>query len=1576
MRRSLRSALAAWLVALSGMAFAQEVNVSYLQGLLPKAETAITTLGPDLMGDRVNLFNGALEFEHTDVSIPGNSALPVSLTRRHVAGRTVFIRGVFGDWDLETPRVSGVFAGSTGWVNGANEVSRCSSYSAPPVQYRASSGGGGGGGALAAPAPGGSASGSTGRQPAAGAAAVTSVTFFPADYWQGNFLHVPGAGGQEVFVRPAADSFVPTDGNSYHLVTKGKWHLRCLSTIQNAAGEGFIAISPEGVTYRFDWMASRFQPAAKREGASLGRREYMLMATQVTDRFGNWVTYTYSAAAPERLTSVQSNDGRQITLSYDTSGRVASASDGSRTWTYGYNTTAELATVTRPDASRWSFNLRPLVHLNSFELGELASCESPGYFPESPYTGTITHPSGAVGTFNLQFTGFNRSNVTKQCVFVGTKPVSARWPKSTISQALVGKSIGGPGIPVGGWTWTYTYSGGAASWAPCSPCADTRMVEVRDPSGVKTRHTFGVRYQSSEGQLLAKEEGVPSTGGAGLRNTSYRYRQNGPWPEPLGISINQNSDYLATRHRPEDQRVISQQASTFTWEAAAGNLGFDTKARVIEVRRFSSLGPTRTDRTTYEDNTTRWVIGQLQTLTETTTGLVAERNDYEPGTAMRSAKWAFGRLLESYSYNPDGTLFKRFDPLNRATTFSNYYRGIPRLVTGRDGYAESAVVNALGQITTYTNEAGTSTFYGYDAMGRLASVGFPTESWGSYFPTIIAFEPVATSEYGLGSGHWRQTISTGNARTVRYFDALWNLRLAVRYDASDQTNTSSFVESRYDFESHKTFESYPTRGFGAIDGPIAGRRWQYDGLDRVIRAEQDSELGVLATVTAYPAGAFQKIVTNPRGYSSTYSFQAFDTPSEDSIVWISAPHGVSISFARDVFGKAGSIMRSGPYAGSTQSASRAYIYDAHQRLCKTIEPETGANIQAYDGAGNVAWRASGQALPGFGSCDQGSVPAAARVSYGYDAEDRLINTSYGDGAPGIGRSYTADGLLYQMWSDNSIWTYGYNNRRLPTSESLSLLGSTRWLMWGIDAHGNRASLADPDGTLQYSPNALGQPTQISGFASSVRFHPNGALAGYTAANGVVFSSTLNARNLPDTWRHTTPNNGSLVNDTLTYDANGNVMSITDPLGAPSRTMGPYDGLDRLTSVNGSWGAATFDYDALDNLRSSTVGSRSTVSSIDQATNRLTQLTINGQATAIGYDANGNIRTKGAQGYVFDVGNRMRGATGIASYAYDGHGRRAWTNFNNLRTRWQMYSTAGKLHYTADSLRGATRYIYLGERLIAESNSQIGTTWTHTDYLGSPVVRSSSTGMMVDGSRTGYEPYGGTVAGSSNPDGIGYTGHVNDPDTGLVYMQQRYYDPFAGRFLSVDPVVTDAKTGDHFNRYEYANSNPYKFKDPDGRAPQLIEESKYAGRPMVGMGQTNADGGPVRLGTRAERIEALQASREARGLQGPPGPAVDKATGQTVGRVVVDSKGNAMIEPAGGKTVPAGKGGVDTHTLNPNGSNYQRLNPQGHGNNPTPHGHGHLPGSGPGKAGQGPSIDPKGNVVPANSPAAHWPIKEK
>ncbi|MCE4540812.1 RHS repeat-associated core domain-containing protein, partial [Pelomonas sp. P7] len=73
--------------------------------------------------------------------------------------------------------------------------------------------------------------------------------------------------------------------------------------------------------------------------------------------------------------------------------------------------------------------------------------------------------------------------------------------------------------------------------------------------------------------------------------------------------------------------------------------------------------------------------------------------------------------------------------------------------------------------------------------------------------------------------------------------------------------------------------------------------------------------------------------------------------------------------------------------------------------------------------------------------------------------------------------------------------------------------------------------------------------------------------------------------------------------------------------------------------------------------------------------------------------------------------------------------------------------------------------------------------------------------------------------------VGFTGHVQDAETDLVYMQQRYYDPIAGRFLSVDPIVTDANTGKGFGLYSYADNNPYVKVDPDGRDPKQSDPDK-------------------------------------------------------------------------------------------------------------------------------------------------------
>lgn len=148
-------------------------------------------------------------------------------------------------------------------------------------------------------------------------------------------------------------------------------------------------------------------------------------------------------------------------------------------------------------------------------------------------------------------------------------------------------------------------------------------------------------------------------------------------------------------------------------------------------------------------------------------------------------------------------------------------------------------------------------------------------------------------------------------------------------------------------------------------------------------------------------------------------------------------------------------------------------------------------------------------------------------------------------------------------------------------------------------------------------------------------------------------------------------------------------------------------------------------------------------------------------------------------------------------------------------RMQVYSPAGQLWYAAQSggpqAASRTKYIYLNNSLLAEVTNGVAQ-YSHTDGLGSPVAISNAAGVIV--SRSKYEPYGLPVAGTTPR--MGFTGHVQDNETALVYMQQRYYDPVAGRFLSVDPVTTDANTGGSFNRYAYANNSPYKYIDPDGR----------------------------------------------------------------------------------------------------------------------------------------------------------------
>ena len=115
------------------------------------------------------------------------------------------------------------------------------------------------------------------------------------------------------------------------------------------------------------------------------------------------------------------------------------------------------------------------------------------------------------------------------------------------------------------------------------------------------------------------------------------------------------------------------------------------------------------------------------------------------------------------------------------------------------------------------------------------------------------------------------------------------------------------------------------------------------------------------------------------------------------------------------------------------------------------------------------------------------------------------------------------------------------------------------------------------------------------------------------------------------------------------------------------------------------------------------------------------------------------------------------------------------------------------------------------------------TYVYTNPQGSPLAEADAQGNII--ARYDYRPYGGVVSGEG-PDGPGYTGHVQDPETGLVYMQARYYDPATERFLSADPVMPSPGNLFNFSRYDYGNNNPVTNIDPNGRqsedAAEVIE----------------------------------------------------------------------------------------------------------------------------------------------------------
>src|SRR6185369_628991 len=161
----------------------------------------------------------------------------------------------------------------------------------------------------------------------------------------------------------------------------------------------------------------------------------------------------------------------------------------------------------------------------------------------------------------------------------------------------------------------------------------------------------------------------------------------------------------------------------------------------------------------------------------------------------------------------------------------------------------------------------------------------------------------------------------------------------------------------------------------------------------------------------------------------------------------------------------------------------------------------------------------------------------------------------------------------------------------------------------------------------------------------------------------------------------------------------------------------------------------------------------------------------------------------------------------------------------------IYGIGGDLMAEFDGTSGALKkeYIYGATGLIATVEptalNSNGTRYTTPDNLGSNrVITNSSAGVV---SRHDYMPFGeelGSGVGGRTT-GMGFvvsdgqrhkfTSHERDAETGLDYMQARYYQNLQGRFTSADNFGGSVADPQTMNLYAYVANNPVRYVDPTG-----------------------------------------------------------------------------------------------------------------------------------------------------------------
>ena len=212
----------------------------------------------------------------------------------------------------------------------------------------------------------------------------------------------------------------------------------------------------------------------------------------------------------------------------------------------------------------------------------------------------------------------------------------------------------------------------------------------------------------------------------------------------------------------------------------------------------------------------------------------------------------------------------------------------------------------------------------------------------------------------------------------------------------------------------------------------------------------------------------------------------------------------------------------------------------------------------------------------------------------------------------------------------------------------------------------------------------------------------------------------------------------------------------------------------------------------------------------------------GYASQMTYDSAGNPLQWKGNVLQWNRGRRLTGY-GSNGYTYDSGGIRQSKTVNGIT---HTYCTEGSTIHK-EELSDGNKLIYgYDESGIASIEYGNARYYVQKNIQGDVVA-------LVDGNKVvvakyiydawgNHKVYDGdnvensdrTFIGNINP--FRYRGYYYDAESGLCYLQTRYYDPEIGRFINSDSIdYIDTESINGLNLYSYCGNNPVMGVDPEG-----------------------------------------------------------------------------------------------------------------------------------------------------------------